>query len=79
MDDAEYVATEDGQETARALISAISPTAASPRQYVRDAYNQLTPEQRRIVKAYLRMKMNRKTKGKKLNNRESHVLSIIGV
>lgn len=79
MDDDVYVKTPEGQTTAAQLIATISPTSASPRQLVRDSFNALSPENRRIIKAYLRFKMAKKTKGKKLTNREAHVLSIIGV
>lgn len=79
MDDDEYVKTPEGQTTAAQLIATIAPTAATPRQLVRDSFNALSPEDRRIIKAYLRFKMTKKSRGKKLNNREAHVLSVIGV
>lgn len=76
MDDAEYVNTAEGQESARALISRISPGTGTPPPVVQSAFAALEPQYQRIVKAYLRRKLSKK---QKLNKREANVLQAIGV
>lgn len=74
MDDAEYVATTDGQLTARELLNRISPTSGTPGPVVLANFNALSPPDRGIVKAYLRARVASK---KKLNKKETNILQYI--
>jgi hypothetical protein len=74
MDDAVYVATEDGQLTARELLNRISPTSGTPGPIVQANFSALDPPNRGIVKAYLRARVASK---KKLNAKERNILRYI--
>lgn len=74
MDDAEYVATETGQLTARQLLNSISPTSGTPGPIVQANFNALDPPDRGIVKAYLRARVgSRKNLSKKEKNILQHI------
>lgn len=74
MDDAEYVATKDGQLTARQLVNRISPTSGTPGPIVQANFNALDPPDRGIVKAFLRSRVASK---KKLTKKEENILRYI--
>lgn len=82
MDDEEYVATDTGKAVARELINRISPTNDTLPPTVQANFAALSPQQKRIVKAWLRKKLSTKTKSgktQKLNLKETNVVAAIGV
>lgn len=82
MDDDEYVATDTGKEVARELINRISPTNGTQAPIVQANFAALSPQQKRIVRAWLRRKLTVKTKSgkkQKLNLKETNVVAAIGI